>query len=119
MEVATAVVPIGESAGPRESLENAIQDFQTILTDDQRRKLRNIGAIQDPDTVRIFTAQLDRESQLKKGRGIAGRLSSILQSVHRFSVVVDTFVSSHPEIAALVWGSVKLAMLVTGGASQL
>ncbi|KAM0368587.1 hypothetical protein ACHAO7_011095 [Fusarium culmorum] len=112
MEVATVVVPIGESAGPRESLENAIQDFQTILTDDQRRKLSNIGAIQDPDTVRIFTAQLDRESQLKKGRGVAGRLSSILQSVQRFSTVVDTFVSSRPEIAALVWGSVKLAMLI-------
>ncbi|KAI6747494.1 hypothetical protein HG530_015874 [Fusarium avenaceum] len=112
MEVATVPVPVGASAGPRESLEHAINDFQTILTDDQRRKLSNIGAIQDPDTVRIFTAQLDRESQLRKGRGIAGRLSSILQSVQRFSTVVDTFVSSRPEIAALVWGSVKLAMLI-------
>ncbi|SCV61374.1 uncharacterized protein FFFS_15943 [Fusarium fujikuroi] len=112
MEVAAVPVTAGASAGPQESLEHAIRDFQAILTDDQRRKLSSIGAIQDPDTVRIFTAQLDRESQLKKGRGIAGRLSSILQSVHRFSAVVDTFVSSHPEIAALVWGSVKLAMLI-------
>ncbi|KAK2471615.1 hypothetical protein H9L39_16606, partial [Fusarium oxysporum f. sp. albedinis] len=119
MEVATVLIPIGSSAGPRESLEHAIEDFQTILTDDQRRKLSNIGAIQDPDTVRIFTAQLDRESQLKKGRGIAGRLSSILQSVQRFSTVVDTFVSSRPNIAALVWGSLKLAMLVTDAPSHL
>ncbi|RBA12849.1 hypothetical protein FPRO05_14071 [Fusarium proliferatum] len=119
MEVAAVPITAGASAGPQESLEHAIRDFQAILTDDQRRKLSNIGAIQDPDTVRIFTAQLDRESQLKKGRGIAGRLSSILQSVQRFSTVVDTFVSSRPDIAALVWGSLKLAMLVTDAPSHL
>ncbi|KAI3573042.1 ankyrin repeat protein [Fusarium oxysporum f. sp. albedinis] len=111
MEVARAPVPDGASAGPRKSLEDAIQDFQAILTDDQRQKLSSIGAIQDPDTAMIFTAQLDRDNQLKKGRGIACRLSSVLQSVQTFSTVVDTFVSSHPQIAALVWGSIKLAML--------
>ncbi|KAJ0135112.1 Glutathione S-transferase psoE [Fusarium oxysporum f. sp. albedinis] len=112
MEVARAPVPHGASAGPRKSLEDAIQDFQAILTDDQRQKLSSIGAIQDPDTAMIFTAQLDRDNQLKKGRGIACRLSSVLQSVQTFSTVVDTFVSSHPQIAALVWGSIKLAMLI-------
>ena len=65
----------------------------------------------------IFTAQLDRDNQLRKGRGIASRLYSILQSMQTFSTVVDTFVSSHPEIAALVWGSVKLTMLVGDGAA--
>ncbi|KAF6525751.1 hypothetical protein HZS61_011546 [Fusarium oxysporum f. sp. conglutinans] len=109
---ALAPVPDGASAGPRKSLEDAIQDFQAILTDDQRQKLSSIGAIQDPDTAMIFTAQLDRDNQLKKGRGIACRLSSVLQSVQTFSTVVDTFVSSHPQIAALVWGSIKLAMLI-------
>ncbi|KAH7247482.1 ankyrin repeat protein [Fusarium redolens] len=112
MEVVRAPIPSGAPAGPRKSLEDAIEDFQAILTDDQRRKLGSIGAIQDPDTVMIFTAQLDRDNQLKKGRGIASRLSSVLQSVQTFSTVVDTFVASHPEIAALVWGSIKLAMLI-------
>ncbi|KAL5585649.1 hypothetical protein FOVSG1_013341 [Fusarium oxysporum f. sp. vasinfectum] len=112
MEMVRAPIPSGAPAGPRKSLEDAIEDFQAILTDDQRRKLCSIGAIQDPDTVMIFTAQLDCDNQLKKGRGIACRLSSVLQSVQTFSTVVDTFVSSRPEIAALVWGSIKLAMLV-------
>lgn len=89
-----------------------MEDFQTILTVDQVRKLRSIGAIRNADTVMIFTAQLDRDNQLRKGRDIACRLYSVLQSVQAFSTVVDAFVSSHPEIAALVWGSVKLAMLV-------
>jgi hypothetical protein len=113
MEVVRAPIPSGAPAGPRKSLEDAIEDFQAILTDDQRQKLGSIGAIQDPDTVMIFTTQLDRDNQLKKGRGIASRLSSVLQSVQTFSTVVDTFVASRPEIAALVWGSIKLAMLVS------
>ncbi|KAK4172309.1 hypothetical protein QBC36DRAFT_294484 [Triangularia setosa] len=99
-------------AGPRKSLEDAVADFQSILTDDQRQKLHSIGAIREADTVMVFTSQLDREHQLKKGRGIANRLSSVLQSVQIFSTVVDTFVSSHPEIAALVWGSIKYTMII-------
>ena len=112
MEIITVPAPADTSGGPVLSLEQAIEDFQTILTDDERRNLSSIGSIKDPDTVRIFTAQLDRENQLKKGRGIAGRLSSVLQSVQTFSAVIETFVSSNPDIAALVWGSVKLAILV-------
>lgn len=95
------------------SLERALRDFQSVLTDDERSRLGKIGAVRGADTVMIFTAQLDRENQLKKGRGIAGRLYSVLQSVQAFSTVVETFVSSHPDIAALVWGSIKLTMLVS------
>lgn len=113
MDIVRAPTPAGASDGPRKSLEDAIDDFQTILTDDQRRKLRSIGAMRDAETVMIFAAHLDQENQLKKGRGIATRLHSVLQSVQTFSTVVDAFVSSRPEIAALVWGSIKLAMLVS------
>lgn len=114
MEVVRAKFPAGAFTDPRKSLEDALDAFQAILTDDQRQKLNGIGAIRDPDTVMILTAQLDRENQLRKGSGIACRLASVLQSVQSFSAVVDTFVSSRPEIAALVWGSTKLAMLVSG-----
>lgn len=103
------------SAGPDapdKSLKEAVDDFQTILTDAQRQKLRSIACVQDAQAVLTFTAQLDRENQLKKGRGIASRLFTVLQSVQAFAAVVDTFVSSNPEIAALVWGSIKLALLV-------
>ena len=100
------------SAGPQKALKDAIDDFHSILTDKERNRLLQIGAVRDAETVMIFTAQLDRENQLRKGRGVANRLISVLHSVHAFSTIVDTFVSSHPEIAALIWGSVKFAMLV-------
>ncbi|KAF4924754.1 Vegetative incompatibility protein HET-E-1 [Colletotrichum viniferum] len=39
---------------------------------------------------------------------------SLLQSVEQFYQIIETYVSSHPEIAALVWGSVKLAFMALG-----
>ena len=40
------------------------------------------------------------------------RLQYLLESVNSFATVVDTFVSSNPNTAALIWGSVKLALLL-------
>lgn len=112
METTLQSTRTGASADPQKALKNAVDDFDSILTNNERNRLRQIGAVRDAETVMIFTAQLDRENQLRKGRGVANRLISVLHSVHAFSTVVDTFVSSHPEIAALVWGSIKFAMLV-------
>jgi len=96
---------------PAKQLNEAVDDFQRILTEDQRTELKNIKSIPDADAVLVFTAQLD-SSQHRRGRSIATRLHSVLQSVREFSAIIDTFVSSNPEIAALVWGSVKLTIQV-------
>lgn len=114
MELATTAASAAATpAGPQKALEDAIDGFYGILTKEQSSRLVPLGAVRDAETVMIFTAQLDRENQLKKGRGVASRLISVLRSVEAFSSVVDTFVSSKPAIAALVWGSVKLALLVS------
>lgn len=105
----------GTAAGPRKTLEDAVEDFQGSLTDDERRKLMLIGGIQEVHTIMIFTTQLECENRLRKGNSIASRLFPVLQSVQAFSTVVDTFVSSHPEIAALVWGTIKFTLLVGDG----
>ncbi|KAJ3495242.1 hypothetical protein NLG97_g3533 [Lecanicillium saksenae] len=112
MELAAGAATTGVSGEPQTRLQAAIQEFQNILTEDQRGKLGKIGASREAETVMIFTAQLDRKNQLKRGRGIASRLHAVLQSVQSFTTVVETFVSSHPEIAALIWGSVKLTLLI-------
>lgn len=119
METTEASSSARATSDPQTALNVALKDFQNILTEDQRIKLGKIGIVQGADTVMIFTAQLDRENQLRKGRGIASRLYSVLQSVQAFSAVVETFVSSHPEVAALVWGSIKLTMLVSDSRSGI
>lgn len=94
-------------------LENALKAFRDVLTDEERERLRDEMAVsRDAGQVIAFTASLDLVDPYRRGRSIATRLHSILQTVLQFSQVVDTYVSSHPEIAALVWGSVRLAFTV-------
>ncbi|KAK3302960.1 uncharacterized protein B0T15DRAFT_365518, partial [Chaetomium strumarium] len=103
-----ALTLVSQSSGvplsPAKQLNEAVDDFQRILTEDQWTALKKIKSIPDADAVLVFTAQLD-SSQHGRGRSIATRLHSVLQSVREFSAVIGTFVSSNPEIAALIWGS--------------
>ncbi|RYP58479.1 hypothetical protein DL770_010415 [Monosporascus sp. CRB-9-2] len=94
------------------SLQNAIREFQSILTDEQRRQLYETRAVPEADSILRFTAELDSRDKNRRGPSIASRLYLVLLSVRDFCSIFDTFVSSHPEIAALVWGSVKLSMQV-------
>ena len=96
-----------------QSLQDAINDFQGALTPDQKRELQQIKTVPDATAVITFTAQLDRANPERRGSSIGSRLYSLLQSVQQFSSVVDNFVSSHPNVAALVWGAVKLTMNVS------
>lgn len=93
-------------------LQNALADFQLVLDSDQQSTLSSIKSVPDADSILIFTAQLDLANRNRKGRSIGSRLYTVLSSVRNFCTVVDVFVSSHPEVAALVWGSVRMTMQV-------
>ncbi|KAI0451730.1 ankyrin repeat-containing domain protein [Xylaria acuta] len=103
-----ALVP----ARPVQELDLAVSNFCAILTDDQRHDLSNIRNIPDADSIFVFTAQLDYKNRSRRGQSVGSRVSKVLQSTRDFCAVVDTCVSSHPEIAALVWGSVKLTIQI-------
>ncbi|RYP49170.1 hypothetical protein DL768_005048 [Monosporascus sp. mg162] len=100
-----------EIARAEEELQGALHEFKSVLADEQRRELDEKAAVPDADGVLIFTAQLDNKN--RKGRSVASRLHSVLLSVQNFCSIFDTFAASRPEIAALVWGSVKLTMRVS------
>ncbi|KAK2000972.1 hypothetical protein LX36DRAFT_382444 [Colletotrichum falcatum] len=95
---------------PTRDLEDAVNDFQGILSSEQRAELQKLRAVPDAGAVLSFTAQLDKSSASQKCPNKGTRLIPVLQFVRESAAVIDTFVSSHPEIAALVWGSVKLTM---------
>ncbi|KAI0898812.1 hypothetical protein F4806DRAFT_455691 [Annulohypoxylon nitens] len=98
---------------PTASLHAALRNFENILSTDEKKKLRDIKAIPDADSAVLFTARLDQANSERRGVSLGSRLYSMLLSVQQFANVVGTFVSSHPEIAALVWGSTQLTMLIT------
>ncbi|KAG8668085.1 hypothetical protein FPOAC1_007451 [Fusarium poae] len=72
-------------------LETAVARFQAHLQDNERIRLQRLKTTtHDIQAVIIFTAELDRSDPTRR----------------------DAFVSSNPELAALIWGSVKLTFLI-------
>jgi hypothetical protein len=98
---------------PAKTLSDALKSFQDCLDSEQKAKLEAISAVPDAHAVAVFTHQLDQENAKRRSRCVAARLSPLLESIQQFSGVVETFVSSHPQVAALIWGSVKLVLQVS------
>ncbi|KAL1648817.1 hypothetical protein SLS58_001997 [Diplodia intermedia] len=107
LHLSSRISPMGTA-----QLHSAIERFKRALDDDERRDFEYLNNQPDPATVLKFTAHLDEISAERQSRCIATRLQTVLQSVQQFSAVVETFVSSNPKVAALVWGSVKFALLL-------
>ncbi|CAM1508964.1 Fc.00g027030.m01.CDS01 [Cosmosporella sp. VM-42] len=94
-------------------LESTVAKFQAALTEDDRKKLQSLKtSANDAQSIIIFTAELDASDPKRRGKSIAARLSSLLEIIQKFTPVVDTFVSSNPEMAALIWGAVKMTFLL-------
>jgi hypothetical protein len=95
-----------------EPLRSALRDFQDILSPDQKRDLLAQATVPDAAAVIILIAEIDDQNAKRRSRRIATQLNTFLESVQQFSSIADTFISTSPNMAALLWGSVKLAILV-------
>lgn len=86
---------------PTELIKSALQDFQSSLTAQQKVEFfgTSHGALPDTNAFLIFTAQVDCSNQRRASRCLASRMQGTLETVERFSKVVDTFVSSSPSIS--------------------
>jgi hypothetical protein len=93
-------------------LEDALGEFQGKLTPLERARLQSLRTVPEATDVMVFTAELDAENAKRKTRSVASRLIKLLESIQQFSGIVGTFVSSNPALAALLWGSVQLMLLV-------
>jgi hypothetical protein len=102
-------------------LQDALNDFQSKLETADRlefnKKLPVLGASPDASAVINLITKLDQANRARKGRCLASRLHVILESINQFTLVVSTFVSSNPPIAALVWGSVQFTLVVSAALS--
>jgi len=99
---------------PSVQLEQALSEFESILTEEQKTELRSYrGTLPSATAAMILTAEIDRKNSRRRSRCVGPRLTNLLECVQRFSSIVDTFVSgSQSVIAGLVWGGVKIALLV-------
>ena len=96
---------------PGFGLVQALNDYETILSDEDKIRLHSQGA---PDVMAALNlaTTIDAKNTSHRRQCMGPRLITFLESVQQFSSIVDTFISSHPDIAALVWGGVKLTLLV-------
>lgn len=101
-----------KSLSVNEPLHLALRDFQDILNPDQKRDLLAQATVPDAAAVIILIAEIDDQNAKRRSRRIATQLNTFLESVQQFSSIADTFISTSPNMAALLWGSVKLAILV-------
>ena len=72
----------------------------------------------DASSVLTFVSQTDAENRGRASRCVAPRLCTFLDRNQQFVGVVDTFVSSRPTIAALVWGCIKTAILTASNVAS-
>lgn len=105
-------VTLHTDATGRSRLQQALTAFKAALNETQRAELDQLSVQPQLRAVLQFTADLDEKNAERRSRCIAARLQTVLESVQQFSGVVETCVSSNPRIAALIWGSLKFALLV-------
>ncbi|EIN05457.1 hypothetical protein PUNSTDRAFT_122367 [Punctularia strigosozonata HHB-11173 SS5] len=61
----------------------------------------------------VYLKTIDRAHKAgSRTRRCVERLGAILQGLQRFFATVDTLVSSHPDVAALVWGGLRFIIAV-------
>jgi hypothetical protein len=93
-------------------LKDALFEFQSKLTPSERARLQGLRNVPEATDVMNFTEGLDAENARRRTRGVSGRLIKFLESIQQFSGIVGPLVSSNPALAALLWGSVQLMLLV-------
>lgn len=110
--IAMALVLAGAaSLQPEARLDQALAEYEAILSDEDKIQFHNQGVPDSMAAIR-FTILIDSKCNDRRRQCMGPRLITFLESIQHFSGVVDTFVSSKPQVAALLWGGVKMALLV-------
>jgi hypothetical protein len=103
---------------PEIRLAQALSEYEAILADEQKAKLRGYRQESPPaatDVMRL-TAEIDQDAvRTRRSRRCVGlRLCNFLQAVQMFTEVVDVVIGGAQSlIASAIWGVVKLSLQVT------
>lgn len=93
-------------------LQTALNEFQQNLSPDQKNQYSlAISTTPTPEDVLLLTDEINKKHSSRKSRVHSDRLRIVLECVQQWSSIVDTLVQVN-QIAALVWGSVKVVVRV-------
>jgi hypothetical protein len=100
---------------PEIRLAQALSEYEAILADEQKAKLRAYRQESPPTAVDVMrlTKEIDQGARRSK-RCVGPRLYNFLQAVQMFTGVVDIVVGGAQSlIASAIWGVVKLSLQVS------
>jgi hypothetical protein len=101
---------------PEIKLAQTLSEYEAILDDEQKSKLRGYRQESPPTTADVMrlTADIDQDARTRKSRSIMGpKVCNFLQGVQMFTGVVDVIIGgSQVLIASWIWGAVKLSLQV-------
>ena len=84
-----------------------------MLSTEQRTQLASFSSSPPtPEDVIQFTEQITKGNQNRKSNICAARVQELLYSVQQYSSIIDICVGPN-QIASLIWGGVKLVILVS------
>ncbi|KAF2681224.1 hypothetical protein K458DRAFT_82442 [Lentithecium fluviatile CBS 122367] len=99
-------------------LTAALNEFQQVLTPDQTAQLISSSShAPTADDVVHLTEQVTQANAGRKSRIFATRIQGLLESVQQYRNIIDTCTGPN-QIAALVWGSIKLVLLVSSNFAE-
>lgn len=98
----------------RKHLETAAQTNKDIAKLDLVNGTKSLKDLQD-----IVTQLSSEYEEKRKSRYFRNYMVAFSRKVLNYKDVVDVFVSTHPEYAALVWGTMKLFFMVNTSESIL
>ncbi|KAJ5730531.1 uncharacterized protein N7483_005039 [Penicillium malachiteum] len=113
------ILPKQRSPGPdpTQNLTNALENFRNALTDDEKRQFQRNTTKPDAASVLDFVKHVDKINSRAMTQCVSMGLCTFLSAAQQFTGVVETFVSSNPTLAALIWGGLKTAILVASNVS--
>ena len=96
---------------PNEAFLYALEEHMSTLTPAEQGIFINSSPESLLDEVRRLDAQHATRS---KARKYTDRFVKIVESLRPYFATIDTLVSSHPDVAALVWGGLRFVIRVIG-----
>lgn len=107
-----AHMPLNEDISPAEIFRAASERFQSSLSDEQRSMF-----VAHPSSASMLQAMQDFAASRAGDRPLLERILVRIERVSTrlrpFFQVIEIFVSSRPEYAAIAWGSIRLIFMVT------
>jgi ankyrin repeat domain-containing protein 50 len=101
---------------PELELAKAISEYEAILSDEDKAKLRTSKAGPPPDAIDVMrlTAEINKAS--RSGRCVGTRFTNVLNSIQLFAALGDIIIGgSQNLIACGVWALVRMTLQMAGG----